>query len=235
MKSDMKEDAPIKAPQKLAANLQERVELLSTVSDKVGCGVYRYEITGRAQFEALIRNGLNPWDKFLDIGCGAFCGGYWVMHFLDTGGYHGIEPNVDMLTKGKAYILEKYLVELKQPRFDHNDRYDFSVFDAKFDYLFAHSIWTHAGKKDIEKMLDGFVQHTNITARFLTTIKFPDLFHRDYKKDEWIGGPHESDISGTVRHSFNWIQHTCSERGLNVTRLKGEKINTQHLILIQKD
>jgi aspartate aminotransferase-like enzyme len=68
----MKNDAHLQAPPNLASSLQARAELLSTVSDKVGCGVYRYEKTGRAQLEALIRNGLNPWDKCLDIGCGAF-------------------------------------------------------------------------------------------------------------------------------------------------------------------
>ncbi len=230
----MKNSNSVQAPPNLAASLQARAELLSTISDKVGCGVYRFEKNGRAQLEALIRNGLNPWDKLLDIGCGAFCGGYWVMHFLDAGGYHGIEPNVDMFTKGKSHILEPSLVELKQPRFHHNDQYDFSVFDTKFDYLFALSIWTHAGKKDIRKMLDGFLQHTNDRARFLTTIKLPDLFHRDYKKDEWVGGSHKSDVAGTVRHSFTWIERVCSELGLTVTRLKGEKFNTQHLVLIEK-
>jgi len=220
--------------QKLAANIQARAEQLSKVSDKVGCGVYRYEKTGRAQIEALIRNGLNPWDKFLDIGCGAFCGGYWVMHFLDSGGYHGVEPNVDMFTKGFAHILEPEMVELKKPRFDHNDQYDFSVFETKFNYFFAQSIWTHAGKKDIGKMLDGFAKYTTDDARFLTTVKLPDLFHRDYKGDEWVGGSHESDVAGTVRHSFKWIESACAKRGLKVKRLKGEKINTQHLILIEK-
>ena len=118
----MSDDTPLQAPSKLAAGLQERAELLSTVSDKVGCGVYRYEKTGRAQFEALIRNGLNPWDKYLDIGSGAFSGGYWVMPFLATCGYHGIEPNIDMFTQGKAYILEKDIVELQQPRYDPKDQ-----------------------------------------------------------------------------------------------------------------
>lgn len=225
-----------KAPQplKLDSSLQHRGELLATVSDKIGCGTYRFEVTGRTQLESQIRNGLNPWDKFLDIGCGAFCGGYWTMHFLNAGCYHGLEPNVDMFKGGLNYILEPDLLELKQPKFDHNDQYDFSVFNTRFDFMFAQSICTHAGKKDIEKMLDGFVKFSNDKARFLTTVKLPDMFHKDYKGDEWVGGSHQSDVKGTVRHSFKWIKEACAKRGLSVKRLPGEKINTQHLILIQK-
>jgi len=215
------------------SSLQERAERLSKVIGFVGCGTYRYEKTGRTQIQSLIRHGLSPWHKFLEIGSGALCGGYWIMHLLDAGNYHGIEPNVDMHKGGVAYVLEPELVENKKPSFDHNDQYDFSMFDTKFDYFFAQSIWTHAGKKDIEKMLDGMVEFGNPKAKFLTTIKLPDLFHRDYKGDEWVGASHKSDEGGTVRHSFKWIQNACAKRNLSVTRLH-EKINTQHLILIQK-
>jgi len=216
-------------------SIQDRAELLSEVSDNFGCGLYRFEKTGRAHLEALIRNGLNPWDKFLDIGCGALCSGYWIMHFLDASKYHGIEPNIDMFEKGASYILEDNLIEHKQPKFDHNDQFDFSIFNIKFNYMFAHSIWTHCGKKDIQKMLDGFLYHSTDQAKFLTTIKLPDLFHRDYKKDAWVGKSHESDVPGTVRHSLKWIKNACSERGLDMTKLAGEKIHTQHLILITKN
>lgn len=215
-------------------SIQERAERLSKVSDFVGCGVYRYEKTGRAQLEALIRNGLSPWHKYLDIGCGAMCGGYWTMHFLDTGCFHGVEPNKVMFEKGVTYVLEPGLIESKQAKFEHNDQYDFSGFGTKFDYMFSQSIWTHAGKKDIEKMLDGFVKYGSDNARYLTTVKFPDLFHKDYKGDEWVGASHESSVAGTVRHSFKWIKEACEKRNLKVKRLKGEKINTQHLILIEK-
>lgn len=229
----MNDDASTPETLELNSSLQSRGESLWETTNKIGCGVHRFEKTGRDQIQALIRHGLNPWDKFLDIGCGAFCGGYWVMHFLDEGGYHGIEPNVPMFNGGRDFILEPGLIEKKKPSFDHNDQYDFSVFDTKFDFLFAQSIWTHAGKKDIEKMLDGFAEYANPSARFLTTVKLPDLFHRDYKGDEWVGGSHESDVKGTVRHSFKWIQKACEDRGLTVKKLY-EKINTQHLILIEK-
>ena len=90
-------------------SLQKRGERLSEVS-YVGCGVYRFEKTGRTELEALIRNGLNPWSKLLDIGCGALCGGYWMIHFLDAGGYHGLEPNQHMFNSGVKHILEPGLL-----------------------------------------------------------------------------------------------------------------------------
>lgn len=34
--------------------------------------------------------------------------------------------------------------------------------------------------------------------------------------------------------SFKWIKSACEKRNLKVKKLKGEKINTQHLILIEK-
>ena len=213
--------------------LQRRGERLHEAIGFVGCGVARFEKTGRAQLESLVRHGLNPWDKLLDIGCGALCGGYWMIHFLEAGNYHGIEPNTAMFNAGVEHLLEPGLLEEKRPRFLHNDRYDFSGFNEMFDYFHAHSIWTHAPKKDIEKMLDGFVEHTNPGARFLTSFKAPHLFRPDYTGDAWVGRSHESDDPGICRHSFKWIQQACSARGLTVELLKGEKIHKQKWILVR--
>ena len=212
--------------------LQKRGERLSQVS-YVGCGAYRFEKTGRAELEALIRNGLNPWSKLLDIGCGALCGGYWMIHFLDAGGYHGIEPNQHMLKAGIEYLLEPGLLETRTPRFVYNDQYDFSGFGTKFDFFHAHSIWTHAPKKDIEKMLDGFVKFGNAGARFLTSFKSPHIFRPDYKGDSWVGVSHESETAGICRHSFKWIQNACRKREVTVTLLKHEKIHKQKWLLIE--
>jgi len=215
-----------------AESLQKRGERLYEVTTQIGCGIKRFEKTGRAQLEGLIRHGLNPWHKLLDIGSGALCGGYWMMHFLDAGGYHGIEPNTFMFEAGKAFIPEEDLFQKKQPRFQHNDQYDFSGFGTTFDFFHAHSIWTHAPKKDIEKMLDGFVRYGNPGARFLTSFKPPDLFHRDYRGDVWVGRSHESDDAGICRHSLGWIRQACATRGLGLDVLKGEKIHKQKWLLI---
>mgnify|MGYP001824483758 FL=1 len=214
--------------------LQRRGERLHEAIGFVGCGVARFEKTGRAQLEALVRHGLNPWDRLLDIGCGALCGGYWMIHFLEASNYRGIEPNTAMFNAGVEHLLEPGLLEAKKPRFLHTDQYDFSKFNEKFDYFHAHSIWTHAPKKDIEKMLDGFAEHTNPGARFLTSFKAPHLFRPDYTGDAWVGRSHESDDPGICRHSFKWIQQACSARGLSVELLKGEKIHKQKWILLRR-
>jgi len=214
--------------------LQQRAERLHQVTTNIGCGLWRFEKTGRTQLESLIRNGLNPWDKLLDIGSGALCGAYWMIHFLDPGGYHGIEPNLDMFNAGLQHIPEPGLFAIKQPRFLHNDQYDFSGFGMKFDYFHAHSIWTHAPKQDIEKMLNGFVAYTNPGARFLTSFKSPRIFRPDYKGDVWVGKSHEPGEAGIVRHSFKWIRKACEARGLHVKELRGEKIHRQQWIMISR-
>ena len=212
-------------------SIQERAEKLAQAIPFVGCGVRRFERTGRAQLEALIRHGLNPWSKLLDIGCGALCGGYWMIHFLDPGCYCGIEPNRRMLEAGLATLLEPEVLELKKPRFSDNVDFDFSVFGEKFDCFFAHSIWTHAPKPQIEVMLNGFRQWSKNNAVFLTSYKPPiPLIRPDHKGARWIGASHESTTPGNIRHSPSWIQRQCEARGLTAVRLRGERIHKQRWI-----
>jgi hypothetical protein len=217
-----------------AEPLQSRGERLYRVTTQIGCGIARFEKTGRAQLEALIRHGLNPWHKLLDIGCGALCGGWWMIHFLDRGGYHGVEPNEYMFNEGVKHLVEPGLFDAKQPRFLHNDQYDFSGFEERFDFFHAHSIWTHAPKKDIEIMLDGFLEHGRPGARFLTSFKPPHLFRPDYQGEVWVGRSHESDKAGICRHSRKWIRKACLARGLRVEFPKGEKIHAQSWVLVHR-
>lgn len=214
-------------------SLQSRGEKLATLVPTVGCGVWRFERTGRAQFATLFAHGLNPWSRMLDVGCGALCGGYWLLHFLDPGRYHGIEPNERMLQAGIATLLEPGLLDAKRPRFDHGTDFDFGVFGERFDFVHAHSIWTHASKQQILRMLDGFAKHGADRAVFLASFKAPiPIFRPDYRGSEWVGASHESDDPGIVRHSFSWISRECAARGLRVRR--AERIHRQRYLRIEK-
>lgn len=202
--------------------LQEKAkELSKTVF--LGGSVDRFETVGRMQLIILLRNGLYPESKTLDIGCGVLRGGYWLVNFLNPECYFGIEPSKEMVDVGIEHFLGPSLMKTKRPRFDFNAEFDFSVFREKFDFFIARSIWTHASKSQIERMLDSFCQNSTDGAVFLADFKPAGLLiNRDYKGAEWLGRVGTSGQPGTVSHSFGWIRKQCSKRELVVDKLKEE-------------
>jgi len=187
-----------------------------------------FETAGRLQLAMLVREGLYPSWRVLDVGCGCLRGGYWLIHFLDRACYFGMEPNREMLRKGIENVLEPGLLESKQPSFDANDRFDFSVFGVPFDCILARSIWSHASKAQICVMLDEFIRHSTADAFFLTSYLPAGLFGRhDYKGNKWVGRSHERAAPGEVRHSRKWIDRECPKRGLFLRELPDGLFNGQ--------
>ena len=207
--------------------LQDRAERLADVTF-TGGPVKDFEAVGRLQLITLLREGLYPASKVVDIGCGCLRGGYWLIHFLDKGAYCGIEPNAQMLEAGIHGILEPTLLEEKCPRFDTNSTFDTSVFGERFDFFLARSVWTHASKRQIAATLDAFCRDSTHTGVFLTSYLRADKFrHRDYRGDQWVGRSHESDTSGLVYHDFHWIEGECRSRKLVVGELETDVFNNQ--------
>jgi hypothetical protein len=205
--------------------LRERANELEAEGIFLGGPPQLFETAGRRLLITLLSEGLIPGSKVLDIGCGCLRGGYWLIHFLDKGCYFGIEPNRDMLEAGIRILLEAGLADSKNPRFDHNADFDFTVFEEKFDFFVARSIWTHASKGQIQTMLDGFVATANKEGIFLTSYIKPRWFRKDYSGAQWVGRSHESDTPGIVRHSFGWIQTECANRGLAAEEIREKAYN----------
>ena len=128
-----------------------------------------FERMGRMQFSLMVREGIYPWSKVLDIGCGCLRGGYWMIHFLDPDCYCGIEPDQQMTEAGLHELLEPPALAMKRPRIDHNENFDSSVFGEKFDAFLCRSIWTHTSKAMIQTMLDNFQRDSSERAFFLTS------------------------------------------------------------------
>lgn len=199
------------------STLLERAEKLQQSGIHLGSPLRLFVDGGRKQLMLLLSEGLRPEAKVLDIGCGSLRAGYWLIHFLNRGCYFGLEPDEEMLRGGTDFILEPGLLEERRPIFDSNADLDFSVFGTRFSYFLARSVWTHAPKSAILKMLDGFVAHAEEGGVFLASYLRAARFRGDdYKGEDWlfvksspsgIGG-------GMLRHSFDWIKEECRERGL---------------------
>lgn len=203
--------------------LQEKARELAQ-TQFLGGPIDLFELAGRMQLILLLTQGLYPASKVLDIGCGCLRAGYWLIHFLDTNCYFGIEPNREMLRAGIDTFLEPNLLEMKSPHFDHNADFDFSVFGQRFDYLLARSIWTHASKPQIRRMLDGFLHHAALDGVFVTSY-LQAAPGRGYNGDDWKGRSHVSETPGMVEHSFEWIHDECTRRGLDVAEISEPALN----------
>jgi hypothetical protein len=218
----------------------------------VGGPVKQFAAVGAMQLEMLLHEGLWPQARLLDVGCGCLRGGYWFMHFLDPGCYHGIEPNAEMLQAGVDVIVEPETVARAAARFSHNDRFDFSEFGVAFDFVVARSVWTHASTAQIETMLDSFAA-TSPAGVFLASYqpadrlpalpaRLPGLARRFPPKggpdgggpDDWVGRSHRSAVSGMVRHSFGWVATACEGRGLQVRQLGYGVANHQRWLRIER-
>ncbi len=190
---------------------------------------------GRRHLAALLQEGLNPESKVLDIGCGCLRVAYWLIRFLDPGCYHGIEPARQRVELGLRYLFTPEEVDLKQPRFAFNPRFDSSVFATRFDYFLAVSIWTHASKQQIEVMLDSFVRESFRTSVFLTSYLPAQSPAEDYQGACWVGTSHESKAPGVVRHCRPWIEEQCRRRGLAVEALPGIDCDSQFWLRIRHE
>lgn len=193
-----------------------------------------FEAGGRAQLVRLLEHGLTPESKVLDIGCGCLRVAYWLVRFLDSDCYCGIEPARQRIEYGQRYLFTIEELERKRPRFDFNERFDSSTFATKFDFFLAGSIWTHGSKRHIETTLDSFQRDSTPTGVFLTSYLPAASPKDDYAGESWVGTSHKSDTPGVIRHSLAWITNVCNRRRLKVVALQGIDCDSQYWLRIDK-
>jgi len=107
---------------------------------------------GRLQFEFLVSVGLRPDHKFLDVGCGCLRGGVHFMKYLKAGHYYGLDINSSLIEAGKIEVEEAGLSH-KAPTLMVDDRFSFSRFEEKFDFMASISLFTHLPFNSIVRCL----------------------------------------------------------------------------------
>jgi hypothetical protein len=75
----------------MATLLQDIGEQIHQRGIFTGGPVEVFDQAGRLQLYTLVREGLSPYSKLLDVGCGCLRGGYWLVRLLDADCYFDIE------------------------------------------------------------------------------------------------------------------------------------------------
>ena len=111
----------------------------------------RWLALGRMQFDYLVKHGLRPEHRLLEIGCGNLRAGRLFIDYLEPGHYYGIDISPDILFAAQDTMVEyglagklPYLTPVKDLRFSFlPDRY--------FDVVHAHSVFSHSPIEVIEE------------------------------------------------------------------------------------
>jgi SAM-dependent methyltransferase len=124
---------------------------------------------GQMQFDYLLKHGLKPGDRILEIGCGNLRAGWRFIDYLDAGNYYGIDISPDILLAAQHTLVRQDLRD-KLPHLT-------LVNDLKLDFLpsrhftvvHAHSVFSHSPIHVIDECLahvgrvlapDGFFDFT---------------------------------------------------------------------------
>lgn len=134
----------------------------ATVQDVIEQGRHRefvgglWDEIGPLQLALMQSVGLQPAHRLLDVGCGALRAGIRFVEFLEAGNYFGQDLRRELLDAGydKEIVPADLGDRLPRENLVANDDFDFSAFDATFDFAIAFSLFTHLPLNHIRLCLE---------------------------------------------------------------------------------
>jgi ubiquinone/menaquinone biosynthesis C-methylase UbiE len=99
---------------------------------------------GQMQFDYLLKHGLKPGDRVLEIGCGNLRAGWRFIDYLDAGNYYGIDISPDILLAAQNTLVHQGLQE-KLPHLTLVDDLKLEFLPSRhFTVVHAHSVFSHS-------------------------------------------------------------------------------------------
>ncbi len=127
----------------------------------------------RLVIKHLFNNGLSPETRLLDIGCGSLRTGRFLIPFLNTGNYYGLEPENMMVEEGLKNELIPEIVDFKKPVFYFNK--DFDIPDITVDIAIAIQVFIHCGPDQLKQCLKMLNKCLHRNSIFLFSINISDI------------------------------------------------------------
>jgi SAM-dependent methyltransferase len=132
----------------------------------------KWDEVGELQLRFLRAHGLLPEHRVLDLGCGALRAGIHLVRYLESGHYYGLDLNSHLINAGYERELWPLGLAAKLP-LDHlkvSADFGASQFGVAFDFVIAHSVWTHLPLDEIGRCLRQVAPTLAPTGRFYATL-----------------------------------------------------------------
>lgn len=185
-----------------------------------------WEEIGNLQFGFLVKKGLQPEHRMLDIGCGTLRGGQHFIQYLNAGNYSGMDISPTAIEFAEQLVIEKGLSP-KRARLVVSTKKDlkFEEFSGElFDYILAQSVFTHLKPENIEECFENIGRIMATGSRFFFTFdeasKYKQISVKDFRY------PFSFFETITDRYGFRLVDcrkeydHPRSQRMLMVVRIE---------------
>lgn len=144
------------------------------------------------------------------------------MVYLLSGHYFGIEPEKWLIKEGIKNELGADLIDLKAPVFSYDNNFTAPNFGQKFDFILAHSIFSHASEAQIRRCISEVEKCMKPTSIFVATFVRGE---KNYTGDKWV-------YPGCVTYSLEWIVQLSKELGLICKPINWPHPNQQTWVLM---
>lgn len=156
-----------------------------------------WESHGDLQLEFLRSEGLKPDSRLLDVGCGVGRAARKFVPFLNDWRYTGIDISDGALAHATGLANSEGWAS-KHPTFILNE--DMNLLGAKFDMIWAHSVFTHLPPQQVEVMIGNASRLLERGGKFLFTHKKAERTQRNGLKQ--------------FQYPPSWFQQTAAKYGL---------------------
>jgi SAM-dependent methyltransferase len=170
-----------------------------------------YDTIGAVQFAFLSAFfGLRETHKLLEIGSGSLRAARFLIPYLNSGHYCGVEPAIDAVRLGIENELGPEIVERKKPRFTARTDFDFREFGERFDFALSYSVFTHVPPTQVGSI---FVNAADVfhdgSILLATACCTHEAAEQIVDADKWTSLP-------VNIYSFDRLEHAAAAAGLRM-------------------
>ena len=171
-------------------------------------GTLPFRESARFQLDFLIKQGLEPSNVLLDLGCGCLRGGIHLIDYMEAGHYLGVDLSAEAIRLGIRRELGIDVFKARRPEFVVSNNFDFALLSQIPDVVFANSVFTHLPPGDIRTCLQKL---RNFVGDHPTTL-FATIREVEEKSDH-VGQNHYLGGESAMTYTQQEMQEFGSETG----------------------
>jgi ABC-type polysaccharide/polyol phosphate transport system ATPase subunit/SAM-dependent methyltransferase len=179
----------------------------------------KWRESGDWQLDFLRRQGLQPADYVLDVGCGSMAGARVMLPFMDEHRYWGYEKDRRLVEAGVTIELVRAKVRPERGHLIVNDWFDLDESPHAFTFAIANGFWSRLPLNSIARCVAAVLRKLEPGGRFYATwYDNPD--RSNFDPIVHAAGPTTYPDMEPYHYSYDVLVAICETIGARVSRVE---------------